>query len=125
MQLGGGDGSTQGRYPQHAAAGSDDALVAQGAYVIAYSTRVFAPFEPFAETGLIERMEAMRYRDADDPQKHLWILEPHGWAEFHGVSVPSPAAVTWADEGTPWLVLDLEEVVYNADVSDYIRAKGP
>lgn len=28
-------------------------LVAQGAYVIAYSTRVFAPFEPFAETGLI------------------------------------------------------------------------
>lgn len=28
-------------------------LVAQGAYVIAYSTRVFASFEPFAETGLI------------------------------------------------------------------------
>lgn len=28
-------------------------LVAQGAYVISYSTRVFAPFEPFAETGLI------------------------------------------------------------------------
>jgi hypothetical protein len=28
-------------------------LVAQGAYVIAYSTGVFAAFEPFAETGLI------------------------------------------------------------------------
>ena len=28
-------------------------LVAQAAYVIAYSTRVFASFEPFAETGLI------------------------------------------------------------------------
>lgn len=28
-------------------------LVAQAAYVVAYSTRVFAPFEPFAETGLI------------------------------------------------------------------------
>ena len=28
-------------------------MVAQSAYVIAYSTRVFAPFEPFAETGLI------------------------------------------------------------------------
>jgi hypothetical protein len=28
-------------------------LVAQGTYVIAYTTRVFAPFEPFAETGLI------------------------------------------------------------------------
>ena len=28
-------------------------LVAQGAYVIAYSTRVFAVFEPYAETVLI------------------------------------------------------------------------
>jgi len=28
-------------------------LVAQAAYVIAYSTMVFASFEPFAETGLI------------------------------------------------------------------------
>ncbi len=28
-------------------------LVAQGVYVIAYATRVFAPCEPFAETGLI------------------------------------------------------------------------
>ena len=39
--------------------------------------------------------------------------------------IPSPAAVTWADEGTPWLVVNLEEVAYNVDVSDYIRAQGP
>lgn len=98
------------------------------------TARLIVPFEDDedtftvffdAETGLIKRMEAMRYRDADDPQKHLWILEPHGWAEFHGVSVPSPAAVTWADEGTPWLILTLEGVSYNVDVRDYIHAKGP
>ncbi len=80
-------------------------------------------FDP--QTGLIERLETMRYRDAADTQKTLWITEPLGWAEFHGLLVPSPAAVTWADEGSPWLVVTLEEVVYNADVHEYIRAKGP
>jgi hypothetical protein len=78
-----------------------------------------------AETGLIERLETMRYREADNPEKLLWILEPRGWSEFNSVLIPSPAAVTWADEGTPWLVVNLEEVVYNADVGDYIRSEGP
>ena len=77
------------------------------------------------ETGLIERMEAMRYREAADPEKHLWILEPYGWTEFNGVLIPSPAAVTWANQGTPWLVVNLEEVAYNVDIDDYIRAAGP
>lgn len=80
-------------------------------------------FDP--ATGLIERMEAMRYKDPDDAQKTLWINEARGWKEFHGLRVPSPAAVTWADEGTPWLVVDLDEVIYNADIDRYIRAKGP
>ena len=99
-----------------------------------HSARLIVPFEDKedsftvffdAETDLIEHMETMRYREATDPEKNLWILEPHGWAEFNGMLIPSPAAVTWADEGTPWLVVNLEEVAYNVDVHDYIRAKGP
>jgi hypothetical protein len=78
-----------------------------------------------AETGLIERLETMRYRDAADEEKILWINEPLGWAEFQGILLPSPAAATWADEGTPWLVLELDDVVYNAVSDDYMRAKGP
>lgn len=77
-----------------------------------------------AESGLIEHMEAMRWKDPADTEKTLWRLDPYGWEEFHGLLIPSPAAVTWADEGTPWLVVDLQEVVYNADVREYIRAKG-
>ena len=80
-------------------------------------------FDP--ETGLIDHLQAMRYKGAADAEKVLWINEVLGWAEFHGLLVPSPAAVTWADEGTPWLVLTLDDVAYNVDVKEYIRAKGP
>ena len=30
----------------------------------------------------------------------------------------------WFDEGTPWAVFTVEDIVYNADVQEYIRAKG-
>ena len=38
--------------------------------------------------------------------------------------IPSPAATTWLDEGTPWAVWTIEDVVYNVDVSEYIKARG-
>jgi hypothetical protein len=79
-------------------------------------------FDP--ETGLIRSMEAMRYREATDEEKIPWLLEALGWETFHGVMIPSPATVTWLDEGTPWLVWDVEDVVYNVDVAEYIRARG-
>lgn len=77
------------------------------------------------ETGLIDWMEAMRYREADDEEKIPWHLEAETWKAFHGLLAPGRASVTWADEGTPWLVLDVEDVVYNVDVSEYIRSRGP
>jgi hypothetical protein len=36
----------------------------------------------------------------------------------------SRAAITWFDAGTPWAVFDVEEVVLNVDVQEYIRARG-
>jgi hypothetical protein len=69
-------------------------------------------------------MEAMRYREATDEAKIPWRLEPLGWETFHGIMIPSPAAVTWLDDGTPWLVVMIEDVAYNVDVSEYIRARG-
>jgi hypothetical protein len=33
--------------------------------------------------------------------------------------------VTWEDDGHPWLSINLDEVVYNVDVSAYMRASGP
>jgi hypothetical protein len=77
------------------------------------------------ETGLIRRMEALRYREATDTEKILWWFEPLGWAEFQGILVPSPGTVTWADEGMPWLIIELEDVAYNVDIAAYIGAVGP
>ena len=79
-------------------------------------------FDP--ETGLIDWMEAMRYREATDTEKIPWRMEPLAWSEFHGLLVPSRATVTWADEGTPWLILDIEDITYNVDIAAYIRARG-
>ncbi|HEX6383671.1 MAG TPA: DUF6544 family protein [Anaerolineae bacterium] len=79
-------------------------------------------FDP--ETGLIRWMEAMRYREATSTEKIPWRMEPLAWDEFHGILVPSHATVTWADEGTPWLVLNVEDIAYNVDVITYIRARG-
>jgi len=79
-------------------------------------------FDP--QTGLIRTMEAMRYREATDEAKIPWRNEPLGWQTFHEIEIPSPAATTWLDEGTPWAVWTIEDVVYNADVSEYIEVRG-
>ena len=80
-------------------------------------------FDP--ETHLITRMEALRYRDAADTDKILWQLDILAWDTYQGILIPSRSAVTWADEGTPWLVIELDDVVYNVDVGDYIQATDP
>jgi hypothetical protein len=76
-------------------------------------------------TGLLRRLEALRYRSASDTAKLPWRIEPLGWRTFAGMRLPSPVAVTWEDEGTPWLVMTVEDVAYNVDVSAYIRSSGP
>ncbi len=79
-------------------------------------------FDP--QTGLIVRMEAQRPKGTDPDKLTRWILEPQGWQRFNGMLIPSPAAVTWEDEGTPWAVFTLHDVVYNVDVREYVRGKG-
>ena len=34
------------------------------------------------------------------------------------------SSATWMNQGTPWAYFYLEDVVYNVDVSDYIRQRG-
>lgn len=97
------------------------------------SARLIVPFETSEEaftvffdskTGLIKRMEAMRYRDAADTEKILWRLDIFNWETYQGVLLPSHSTVTWADEGSPWLIINVEDIVFNVDVDNYIRAKG-
>lgn len=72
------------------------------------------------QTGLLHKLEALRWREATDEIKIPWHNEPLGWRSFHGVMIPSPAATTWLDERTPWAVWIVEEVEYNVDVSEHL-----
>ena len=81
-------------------------------------------FDP--ESGQIRHMEAMRFRSEEDEAKILWIptMVPGPTIEVDGTLLPAEATLTWLDQGSPWAILSIEEIVYNADVSDYIRARG-
>lgn len=79
-------------------------------------------FDP--DTGLLKRMITLRYRDASDEERNVWINETHAWMDAGGMQIPSHATVTWEDQGQPWFSLEVEEAVYNVDVDEYIRAKG-
>ena len=35
-----------------------------------------------------------------------------------------PGAATWMNDGKPWAVFMVEDIVYNVDVKDYVRASG-
>jgi len=79
-------------------------------------------FDP--QTGLLLKLEAMRWKEPTSEAKTLWLNEPLGWQPFHGIEIPSLATVTWLDEGTPWSEWTIEDVAYNVGVSEYVRARG-
>jgi hypothetical protein len=78
-----------------------------------------------SESGLPRLFEAMRYKDADSTTKTLWISETLAWADLGGYKTFTTGTATWLDEGTPWAVFRVEDIVYNVDVQEYIRATGP
>jgi hypothetical protein len=82
-----------------------------------------ARFDP--KTGMLRFLEAMRYKDAADEAKTLWINEAYEWRSINKDTNIAVGAVTWFNDGTPWAVFTVEEVIYNTDVSKYIRATGP
>jgi hypothetical protein len=82
-------------------------------------------FDP--ETGLLDTMEAMRYRDAGpQAKKILWITKTLPEKSIKGTTnLSTVGSATWMDQGKPWAIFTLEEVKYNVDVSEYIRRPGP
>lgn len=77
------------------------------------------------QTNLIDQMEAMRYRDLGQGQpKILWIIRNEPEKLVAGTKIPSTSSVMWLDQGKPWAYFHLEELIYNVDVSAYIRQRG-
>jgi len=96
---------------------------------------LYVPFEDKEEnfvmrfnpqTGLLDSMEAMRYREAGpQAKKILWITRNVEGKKIEGTKLDAIGSATWLDQGKPWATFTLEEVKYNVDVSEYIRQKGP
>lgn len=77
------------------------------------------------QTGLIDLMEAMRYRELGQGQpKILWIVSTEEGRPVEGTDISSAGSVMWLDQGKPWAYFNLEELTYNVDVSEYIRQRG-
>ena len=70
-------------------------------------------------TGLIEMMEAMRFRAPKDEHKVLWIT-----SEVRFENRPSVSYATWLDAGQPWAAFILDQIEFNLDAGEYIRARG-
>jgi hypothetical protein len=95
---------------------------------------LFVPFEDKEEnfvvrfnleTGLMNSMEAMRYRDAGpQAKKILWIARNEPGSTIPGTPLSAVGSATWLDQGKPWAMFTIEEVKYNVDVSQYIRQRG-
>ncbi len=79
-------------------------------------------FDP--ATGLIDTMEAMRYRQPGDKAKILWITRSEKGGTIPGTPLSASGSATWLDQGRPWAVFRLEDVVYNVDTRAYVRARG-
>ncbi len=79
-------------------------------------------FDP--QSGLVRWFESMRYHDSKSTAKVLWLNQATQWEERNGKPVFVQGAATWMDDGKPWAVFTAEDILFNVDVSEYIRAKG-
>lgn len=76
------------------------------------------------ETGLLARMESLRFKGEGGAGRTLWINEVRAWGQIDGWMLPRVTSAQWGDESSPWAVLRTEDVLYNADLTEYVRARG-
>ena len=79
-------------------------------------------FDP--ESGLVRYFESMRYQSETSAEKIFWLNETLEYRTVGGFSIGAIGAVTWMDVGTPWAVFTVEDIALNANVNDYVRARG-
>lgn len=85
--------------------------------------RFVARFDP--TSGRPTLFEAMRFREADDDAKTLWISHARAWGEVGGRTVMSDGALTWFGDPGPWAQFYVDEVLYGVDVAEALRGRGP
>ncbi len=79
--------------------------------------RIQVWFDP--DTGLLEKMESMRFKETTSENKTSWLNEAQEWTTMNGYRVPSVGAITWGDESSPWATFFVEEIDLNVDLATY------
>ncbi len=79
-------------------------------------------FDP--QTGLLNRMESMRYKGEESEEKILWINQVIKWDYIDGRLAPVMTAITWQDEDKPWAILTTEKIAYNKNVEMLINTNN-
>ncbi len=79
-------------------------------------------FDP--ETAKVDFLESMRYREAGEGKKKiLWVTRNENTPQGDS-SIVATGSAMWLDQGSPWAYFSVEKAIYNADVRQYIRARG-
>jgi hypothetical protein len=76
------------------------------------------------QTGMLDLMEAMRYKEAGSELKSLWVCQALEWTVLNGKPTLKTGSLTWFEDGYPWAIFDTDDVILNVDVSSYILQKG-
>jgi hypothetical protein len=77
------------------------------------------------KTGLIDWFESMRYQSQANDEKVLWLNKAETWEKLNGQTTNTVGSAIWMNNGTPWAIFHVEDIKFNVDVDDYIRADGP
>jgi len=77
-----------------------------------------------SDTGLITWFESMRYHGEASTFKVMWLNQALGWKMLKGQLMQTTGAAIWMDDGKPWAVFTVEDIIFNVDVSQYIRQQG-
>jgi hypothetical protein len=85
--------------------------------------RFVVRFDP--DTGLNTYLESMRYHGPESTSKTLWLNESIAWMVVDGFPRSKTGAAIWLDQREPWAFFTVEDIVYNIEVQEYLRQKGP
>ncbi len=85
--------------------------------------RYIVRFDP--DTALVSWFESMRYHGQASTFKVMWLNQALEWQVLNGQLTNTTGAAIWMDDGKPWAVFHAEDIVFNADVQQYIRQYGP
>ena len=76
-----------------------------------------------ADSGLITNIETMRYQNENDTERSHWNNQVIEWGQVDGLTVAARAQTQWEDNA-PWAMWEIEQVVFNVDVSARLTQFG-